>query len=115
MEKVKKVIFTFTGECRIPNISEWFRSGDTFLNSLNGSWTPHDIYTREEIEEVWKPKDGEHYFVIAFPMNIHACGIHESYWGEDGWDKNRFEIGNIFRTREAAEKKLEQIKEILKQ
>jgi len=59
MEKIKKVTFTFTGECRIPNVNEWFRSGDTFLISSFGSWTPYDIYTREEIEEEWKPEDAE--------------------------------------------------------
>ena len=56
----------------------------------------------ERLENGWEMKcpykNGELYFVL-YPSG----SITESYWDGDSTDKNRFEQGNIFLTREAAE------------
>lgn len=56
----------------------------------------------DRLENGWEMKcpykNGELYFVL-YPSG----GITESYWDGDSTDKNRFEQGNIFLTREAAE------------
>lgn len=112
MEKVKKVVFTFTGEHRKVRYGEHYKgiNGDSFSRWM-GSETneEYDICTREEIEEVWKPKDGDSYYLIA---NIN-CVKDTKFYSCSVFDEERVKIGNYFRTREAAEKKLEQIKKIL--
>lgn len=57
----------------------------------------------------WRAKEGELYFWLTHDVEIlNSCEVFD----ED--DDVRYEIGNYFKTREAAEKAAEQIREILK-
>lgn len=68
----------------------------------------------KQIEDVrWRAKEGEGYFY--FTINKDAM---DGVWEKDDMraleDDNRYELGNYFKTYEAAEKAADQIKEILK-
>lgn len=58
------------------------------------------------IDERWKPKHNEEYFVFGTPTG-------ESTWWDDEIDAARFAIGNCFRTREEAESAALKVKELL--
>lgn len=58
------------------------------------------IEKEKQKEDVW-PEDGDAYY------NIDSCGeVGDSRWDNDEWDEARMEIGNVFRTKEDAEKAL---------
>lgn len=65
-----------------------------------------------QIEKLkWKSGQGTTYFHI-----IIAGGIAQTdnyIWMDDATDKNNYEMGNCFKTKEEAEAKLKQIKQIL--
>lgn len=60
--KIKKIIFTSTGEIRTPQTGEWYKTSEGAYTQYS-SLSPHEIYTHEEIEEEWIPKNGEQYFM----------------------------------------------------
>ena len=74
----------------------------------------HPILTYEKIEEDWKPKDGKNYYFInsTFNVSVEKCITPTQY--PTNILTERFRNGNCFPTRELAEQKLKQIKEILK-
>ena len=112
MEKIKKIIFTSTGEYRLPKMGEYYVSDtNTYLAEFDFTQESYDIYTREEFEEQWKPKINELYYCIQDLLGIPS--VYSSYFKNDNIDTKRIEVGNCFRTRESTESKLKEIKEIL--
>lgn len=47
----------------------------------------------------WKPENGETYFAISC---VAANGVTAARWTDDGIDKERFALGNVFKTAEDA-------------
>lgn len=64
-----------------------------------------------QIEKLrWKPIKNTRYFYILITEGI---GIVDDYvWMDDNVDRNFYELGNCFKTREEAEAKLEKIKKL---
>lgn len=64
----------------------------------------------EEVDERWKPEDGERYFIVG-----SRGYVMESEWKGYTMDYARYDIGNCFKTEEQAERAAEQIKALLKE
>ncbi len=77
--KIKKVIFTFTGETRPAKRGEWIKSDSFNYVYWNNSGSTHsyEIYTMEETEEDWQPKKGELVY-IADPLNLYYYSLVSS-------------------------------------
>lgn len=60
---------------------------------------------KEETHQPWKPKDWEVYYFIT-PSGF----VNSSTWNECAFDRDRYAIGNVFRTKEEAEFKVEKLK-----
>lgn len=56
--------------------------------------------------QVWKPKKGENYYVIL----DNTCLVCESVWNNDSYDKNRYAIGNCFKTKQEVEDTVKALK-----
>lgn len=56
----------------------------------------------------WKPKTDDKYWCLDLPFHIKNF-----YWHNDKADEFNYEMGNIFRTKEEAEKAQEKVKETL--
>ena len=81
---------------------------DDFCKSKGKIWNKEKLQWKEYR---WKPGQGTTYFHI-----IIAGGIAQTdnyIWMDDATDKNNYEMGNCFKTKEEAETKLKQIKQIL--
>lgn len=76
------------------------------LAKVNKKWNEE---TRTIEDARWRAKEGELYFWLT-----HDVGMLNSCECFDEDDDVRYEIGNYFKTREAAEKVAEQIREIFK-
>ena len=77
-----------------------------------GDFTAEDwkIYKEKEKNKIWKPKEGEAYYVI-----LTRGFIDYTIYDSDNRDDNeRLSFGNCFKTREEAEHMLEKIKIINK-
>ena len=108
--KTIKHIFTETGEMRVPDMDELYWSNiDLPCTSSGGIETPKRIVIYERIEEEWKPKENSLYFSIN-----NFLKIYEYAWKNSIVDNDLYESGNCFPTKELAEEKLKQIKDILK-
>lgn len=109
--KTKKVIFTYK-EARPPKEGEWFldslgQMARAFINF--DKVVIYEIYTREEIEEQWTPKEGELYY---FPCIDLSCLYAPAYYcgNNDANNRHRLKHGLAFPTKELA---IEKAKEIL--
>lgn len=60
-------------------------------------------------EYVWKPKKGEGYFFLGVDLKVYSNTYYGTYI-----DYSLISIGNCFQTEEQAEKKAEELKEVLK-
>ena len=67
------------------------------------------LLTYERIIEEWKPEMHELYFFISTFGEIQSV-----YWQGNPTDNSTYDYGNCFPTKELAEEKLKQIKDILK-
>jgi len=101
MKKIKHV-FTETGEVRGEQHEEL---GNWVIKCIGNS---HKIFSYERIEEDWKPKEGEYFWSITTYGELYR-----TLWYADT-DMKRYTFGNCFPTKELAEEKLKQIKDILK-
>ena len=59
----------------------------------------------------WKPQYGDDYYRIVFDLGKWV--ILNPWWSDISIDRNSWQEGNCFKTREEAEAKLKQIKQIL--
>ena len=59
----------------------------------------------EKENEAWKPKDGEWYWFIS-----QSGGQKETLWYDDEVGEIRYKLGNVFKTKEEAEFRAEQLK-----
>mgnify|MGYP001262132151 CR=1 FL=1 len=59
----------------------------------------------EEENGVWKPKNGEWYWFIS-----QSGGQKETLWYDDEVGEIRYKLGNVFKTKEEAEFRAEQLK-----
>lgn len=76
------------------------------LAKVNKKWNEE---TRTIEDARWRAKEGELYFWLTHDVGmLNSC----EFFDED--DDVRYEIGNYFKTREAAEKAAEQIREVFK-
>lgn len=64
----------------------------------------------EEIDSRWKPRRGEKYYRIAISG---TTGIGEPTWHERQEDYKRWEMGNVFRTKELAEQARDKVRSLL--
>lgn len=66
---------------------------------------------KKQIEDLprWRAEESESYYYVDLSFNIRKTDDLRSYG-----DNNLYEAGNYFRTREAAEKVAEQIRDIFK-
>lgn len=71
-------------------------------------WNPDTM----QIEKLrWKPREDIEYFHIVIAEG--EIQVNTYLWKNDNIDRNLYELGNCFKTREEAKAKLEQIKQIL--
>ena len=63
----------------------------------------------------WKPKEGEKFYYIYTSLWDGMLLIDGRPYGEDPTHELKFAFGNYFPTRKAAQKKLLEIKKLLKQ
>ena len=110
---MKKIIhvFTETGEEREVQDGEYYLDEPECKNwcSYDKSIRKYPILTYERIEEDWKPKGEEQYFYIC-----GECRVIQDCWNNGTYENRLLEVGNCFPTKELAEEKLKQIKDILK-
>ena len=69
-----------------------------------------NIYKEKEKNKIWKPKEGEAYYVIL----THGFIDYTIYDSDNRADNERLSFGNCFKTKEEAEHMLEKIKIINK-
>lgn len=88
-----------------------------FLSDTNHKYPSQAPYIIEEIEEYfeipkerWVPKHNEEYFFINT-----ITGIANTYNTNNYNDVEHVKIGNIFKTKEEAQKMADKFKELLKQ
>ena len=81
---------------------------DDQLAAEGKCWNPDTM----QIEELrWKPQYGDDYYRIAFDLGKWV--ILNPWWSDISIDRNSWQEGNCFKTREEAEAKLKEIKKIL--
>ena len=105
---MKKIIhqFTETGE----KWEEIYMPLNKWLAQVMGSnGAVGKLLTYERIIEEWKPEENSLYFSIN-----NFLKIYEYAWKNSIVDNDLYESGNCFPTKELAEEKLKQIKEVLK-
>ena len=108
--KQKIYKFTPTGEVRPPKYNEYFIRTDNLMPDRS-SYDFSDnrtILKLEIIEEEWKPKDGEPFYIID-----SLCEVITLY-STFGLNPKLLDVGNCFPTKELAEEKLEKIKQVLR-
>ncbi len=73
----------------------------------NPQWTIQDVDNFDEwFEEIkepvdgihWKPKNGDRYWASG------NTGVYSQVWGDDEFDRDRYESGNVYKTKEECEK-----------
>ena len=114
---MKKIIhqFTETGEMRVPDKNElYWCEIDLPCISNGGIETPKRIVAYERIEEEWKPKSQDNYFYITEMFKVYNDMFVIPTHLQTNVHTERYRVGNCFQTKELAEEKLKQIKEILK-
>jgi hypothetical protein len=77
----------------------------------NPQWTIQDINNFDEwFEEIqkeptdsihWKPKIGDRYWTSG------NTGVYSQVWGDDEFDRDRYESGKVYKTKEECEKALD--------
>ena len=60
-------------------------------------------------EYIWKPEKGEEYFFIGIDLKVYSNPYYNTYI-----DHSLISIGNCFQTEEQAEKKVKELREVLK-
>lgn len=65
----------------IDNFEEWFEEIDEAIDSIH-----------------WKPKIGEKYWVLG------NTSVYSQVWGDDEFDRDRYESGRVYKTKEECEK-----------
>ena len=113
--------FTETGEVREPKPNEHFLMDEYLPKSVIASWdgrgdiqNSYPILTYERIEETWKPKSQDNYFYITEMFKVYNDMFVIPTHLQTNVHTERYRVGNCFPTKELAEEKLKQIKEILK-
>ena len=75
------------------------------LASEGKYWNPDTM----QIEKLrWKPKKRDKYYYIRSKGNVNSA-----FWHKGSVDIHRYKFGNCFKTKEEADDKLKQIKQIL--
>ena len=74
-------------------------------NKINELASEIEKLKAEEESKEWKPKHGDYYWFVD-----NDGVIHKTEWNTFGIHRQRYLIGNIFRTQEEAEFRAEQIK-----
>lgn len=75
------------------------------LKAEGKCWNPDTM----QIEKLrWKPKKRDKYYYIRSKGNVNSA-----FWRKGSVDIHRYKFGNCFQTKEEAEAKLTQIKQIL--
>lgn len=78
------------------------------LASEGKCWNPDTM----QIEKLrWKPIKDTKYFHIIIAGGV--AQVDDYLWKNDEVDRNNYELGNCFKTKEEAETKLKQIKKLL--
>ena len=93
--------------CRYATLEEIQELNDQ-LKAKGKCWNPDTM----QIEKLrWKPMKDTKYFHIVIAKG--EMKVNTYLWENDNIDKNLYELGNCFKTKEEAEAKLEQIKKLL--
>ena len=91
-----------------PVTPEEYQAFDDFCKSKGKIWNKEKLQWEEYR---WKPGQGTTYLHINIAGGIAQTDNY--IWMDDAIDKNNYEMGNCFKTKEEAEAKLEQIKKLL--
>ena len=91
--------------CRYATESE----KQAFLNELEKYGYTWNAEKKCLEEYVWKPEKGEEYFFIGIDLKVYSNPYYNTHI-----DHSLISIGNCFQTEEQAEKKAEELKEVLK-
>ena len=110
---MKKIIhkFTETGEGKAKEGDHIFLNENYLTIAIyrgEESSATYKLLTYERIEEDWKPESNKVFYYIERDGEVWE-GCFD--WDEHGF---MYKIGNCFPTKELAESKLKQIKDILK-
>lgn len=81
---------------------------DDFCKSQGKIWNKEKLQWEKY---KWKPTENTKYFHILIAGGTAL--VDHYLWKNDEVDRNYYELGNCFKTREEAEAKLEQIKKLL--
>lgn len=104
--KIEKIIFTATGEVRLPKRGEWFSNNTNYCKAI-GDFTDsqYPIYTMEVITENWKPKEDEYFLYVDY-----GGEVAKSYRDSSGsrWQNDIIAIGNCFPDTPEGEKQAQQ-------
>jgi hypothetical protein len=68
----------------IDNFDEWFEEIEETVDSIH-----------------WKPKIGDRYWTSV------NTGVYSQVWGDDEFDRDRYESGKVYKTKEECEKALD--------
>jgi len=113
IEELTKELYEMKNEPQLA-VGDWVR-----VSNHSGVWLVVDIigdfkiksifltkgsvkitrFATSGIERVWKPKEGEHYFV---PILLHYLYQEDQFYASYDANQWRFEHGLIFRTKEEA-------------
>ena len=74
-------------------------------NKINELASEIERLKAEKKNEVWKPKDGDYYWMIS-----HTGFVTKRRWIGDSYDDDRYAIGNVFKSEDEARFRAEQLK-----
>lgn len=83
---------------------------ERFNKLLEGEGEEWDAENKQFVKRRWRTEEGGEYFMIDF-LSLKIFNVNED---NDFADNNNYSFGNYFQTKEEAEAKLKQIREVLK-
>lgn len=102
----KSLNWTFREDCRYATESE----KQEFLEKLKETGYTWNAEKKCLEKYVWKPKYGEVYYYIYYV----DFEVYENMYGNNKIDNSLISVGNCFQTKEQAERKAKELKEVLK-
>lgn len=98
-----KVVITPASEEESKRFHEYWKQRGQVWNPITLSWEKYK----------WKPRQGDLYYTII--RETGKLRIYSALWWNKEIDRNCYEEGNCFKTHKEAEKKLNQIIQLLKE
>lgn len=113
--KIKKYIFTETGENRSPKDGEYFVNiCGNVQRAVGNGLGERTILSLEVVEENWKPRLKDIIYFIKYNTVTGFVVTSYTAYEEDDIYKTVISTGNAFPSKELAEAKLNEILKLLK-